>query len=93
MFGVRGHLFRALAAPTRRRIHGLLAERDRTAGEIAEHFPLAFASVSHHLGLLKEAGLVAGEREGQHVRYRLNTTVFPEIVRYLVKNFFGEREA
>lgn len=79
--------FRALADPTRRRILELLTERDRTAGEIAEHFPMAFASVSHHLGILKAADLVAGEREGQFIRYRLNTTVFHEVVRYLMTRF------
>jgi len=84
---VHDGLFRALADPTRRRILELLAERDRTAGEIAERFPVAFASVSHHLGVLKAAGLVAAEREGQHMRYRLNTTVVQEIARYLVSRF------
>ena len=86
-------LFRALADPTRRKILELLAEGDRTAGEIAEQFPIAFASVSHHLGVLKAAGLVAAEREGQFIRYRLNTTVFQEIVRYLMKSFSGGNDA
>lgn len=79
--------FRALADPTRRRILELLTEGDRTAGELAEHFPMAFASVSHHLAVLKAAGLVATEREGQFIRYRLNTTVFQEVVRYLMTRF------
>ncbi len=86
-------LFRALADPTRRRILELLAERDRTAGDIAEHFPIAFASVSHHLAVLRDAELVASEREGQRVRYRLNTTVFQEIVRYLANRFAGGTHA
>ena len=77
--------FRALADPTRRRILELLARRDLTAGEIAEEFPIAFASVSRHLSLLKEAGLVDAEREGQFIRYRLNTTVYQEVIRYLRK--------
>ena len=77
--------FRALADPTRRRILELLARRDLTAGEIAEEFPIAFASVSRHLSLLKEAGLVDAEREGQFIRYRLNTTVYQEVIRYLMK--------
>lgn len=77
--------FRALADPTRRRILELLARRDLTAGEIAEEFPIAFASVSRHLGLLKDAGLVDAEREGQFIRYRLNTTVYHEVVHYLMK--------
>src|SRR6266511_815125 len=83
-------LFRALADPTRRRILELLAEGDRTAGDIAEQFPIAFATVSHHLGVLKAAGLVATERQGQFIRYRLNTTVFQEVVRYFMKSFGGE---
>jgi len=90
---MRDALFRALANPTRRRILELLAERDHTAGEIAGHFPIAFASVSHHLGVLKGAGLVATEREGQRIRYRLNTTVFQDVVRYLMAKFAGGSDA
>ena len=44
-------VFRALSDPTRREILRLLRNRDMTAGEIAEQFPIAFASVSHHLGV------------------------------------------
>jgi DNA-binding transcriptional ArsR family regulator len=80
----RDGAFRALADPTRRRILELLSRRDLTAGEIAEEFPIAFPSVSRHLGVLKDAGLVDSEREGQHIRYRLNTTVSQEVVRYLL---------
>jgi DNA-binding transcriptional ArsR family regulator len=90
---MRDSLFRALADPTRRRILERLAGGDRTAGELAEEFPIAFASVSHHLGVLKGAGLVAAEREGQHIRYRLNTTVFQEFVRYCAKTFAGGTDA
>jgi DNA-binding transcriptional ArsR family regulator len=85
-------LFRALADPTRRKILELLTEQDRTAGEIAEHFPIAFASVSHHLGILKAAELVTTTREGQFIRYRLNTTVFQEVVRYFMTRFGGGGE-
>jgi ArsR family transcriptional regulator, arsenate/arsenite/antimonite-responsive transcriptional repressor len=82
---VRDGVFKALADPTRRQVLELLAKRDMTAGEIAERFPIAFASVSRHLGILRDAGLVATEREGQFIRYRLNTTVYQELVRYLVR--------
>lgn len=84
---MRDSLFRALADPTRRKILELLADRDRTAGEIAEHFAMAFPSVSHHLAILKGARLVVTEREGQFIRYRLNTTVFQEIMRYFMTRF------
>ena len=85
--------FRALADPTRRRILELLAKRDRTAGDIAEQFPVAFSSISHHLNVLKTAGLVAATREGQNIRYRLNTTVFQELMRHMMKLVGGNRHA
>ena len=85
--------YRALADPTRRRILELLAQRDRTAGEIAEHFPMAFSSISHHLTVLKGASLVGATREGQNIRYHLNTTVFQEVVRHMMKLFRGGRDA
>src|SRR5512140_1456810 len=77
-------LYKALADPTRRQILSLLRERDRTAGDLAAEFPIAFASVSHHLGTLKDAGLVLAVREGQFIRYSLNTTVFQELVEQLI---------
>ncbi len=77
-------LYKALADPTRREILSLLKDQDRTAGEIAAEFPMAFASVSHHLGTLKDAGLVLAVREGQFIRYSVNTTVFQELIRQLV---------
>ena len=67
-------VFRALADPTRREILRLLGEKDLTAGEIAGRFDMTFPSVSHHLNILKNAGLITDEREGQHIRYHLNTT-------------------
>ena len=86
-------VFRALSDPTRRRILEILAEHDLTAGDIASRFPIAFASVSHHLGILKGAGLVATDREGQHIRYRINTTVYQELVAYFMKLFAGGADA
>lgn len=80
-------VFRALSDPTRRKILELLAKGDRSAGEIAEKFPVAFASVSHHLGVLRAAGLVATERQGQSIVYRLDTTVYQELLRSLLKMF------
>jgi ArsR family transcriptional regulator len=76
--------FRALADPTRRRILQLLRDRDLPAGEIAGHFPMAFASVSHHLQVLRDAGLVQTARDGQHIIYSLNTTVFQDALQHLL---------
>lgn len=78
-------VFKALGDARRRRILELLADRERTAGEIAEHFPIAFPSVSRHLKILRDAGLVASRRNGRHVHYRLDTTVVQDLARYLVE--------
>ena len=51
-----------------------------TAGDIAEHFAISKPSISHHLDLLKQAGLVDAEKQGQFITYSLNTTVVDEIV-------------
>lgn len=77
-----GDGFKALADPTRRHILELLAQGDLTAGEIAAHFDMAKPSVSHHLNILKNAGLVADERRGQNIVYSINLTVFQELVKW-----------
>jgi DNA-binding transcriptional ArsR family regulator len=77
--------FRALADPTRREILRLLRERPRTSGEIAEHFPTAWATISRHLGVLKEADLIVGERNGTSVTYELNATVMQELVAHMLE--------
>ena len=77
--------FKALNDPTRREILELLNKGDLTAGEIAEHFSMTKPSISHHLDLLKQAGLVVCVREGQFQKYSINTTVFDEIVKWMMQ--------
>ena len=79
--------FRALTDPTRREILRLLRSGDQTAGEIASRFPMTQATVSHHLAVLKEAGLVQAEADGRHVHYSLDATVFQEFVEELLAFF------
>lgn len=76
--------FRALADPTRREILRLLRDGPRTSGEIADQFPTAWATVSRHLGALRDAGLILSERNGQQIVYELNTTVFEDLVNHLM---------
>jgi ArsR family transcriptional regulator, repressor of sdpIR and other operons len=77
--------FKALADPTRREILTLLRGGPRTSGEIADKFPTAWATVSRHLGVLRDAGLILSERSGQQIIYELNTTVFDDIVNHLLE--------
>src|SRR5947209_819051 len=76
--------FRALADPTRREILHLLRDGPKSSGEIAEHFPTAWATISRHLGALRDAGLILSERNGQQIVYELNTTVFQDLVEHLL---------
>jgi len=76
--------YKALADPTRRAILELLRDGDRTAGEIAAEFDIAWPSVSHHLTVLRNANLISAERDGQYIRYSLDTTVIQEIVADLI---------
>jgi DNA-binding transcriptional ArsR family regulator len=59
-----------IAEPTRRRIIGLVWERELSASEIADHFPSTFGAVSQHLGVLREARLVTMRRDGNRRLYR-----------------------
>ena len=77
-------VFRALADPTRRQILKHLQDGDLTAGEISTHFVMSKPSLSHHLGVLKQAGLVADTRRGQNIVYSLNTTVFQEVLAWII---------
>jgi ArsR family transcriptional regulator len=77
-------LFKALDDPTRRQILELLREKDMTAGEIADAFTISKPSISHHLDLLRQANLVISIKEGQFVRYSLNTTVFDELIGWVM---------
>ncbi|HQY10581.1 MAG: autorepressor SdpR family transcription factor [Ferruginibacter sp.] len=77
-------LFKALNDKTRREILEHLKKGDLTAGEIANLFSISKPSISHHLDLLKQAGLVQSVKEGQFIKYSLNTTVMDEIIKWFV---------
>lgn len=78
-------LFKALNDETRRRILELLKEKDLTAGEIAEEFDISKPSISHHLDVLKQAGLVTSLRSGQFIEYSLNTTILEDVLSWIIK--------
>ena len=77
-------IFKALNDRTRRAILELLRDGPITAGEIAEHFAISKPSISHHLDLLKRADLVTSRREGQFIRYTLQTTVLEETIAWML---------
>ena len=64
-------IFEALASSPRRKILAYLSEAELTAGEIAARFDMTKPSLSKHLRILENAGLVESEKRGQFVFYRL----------------------
>ena len=85
-------IWSAMSDPTRREILTLLQKHDMTAGEIAERFELSNATVSHHLKILREAGLVQSEKEKQTITYSLNLTVFQDFLKSIAGFFNMEGE-
>ena len=83
----RETVWKALADPTRRAIIRLLKGGSKTAGEIADEFPMTRASLSHHFNALKSAELVRTERRGQHIVYSLNTSVLDDVAAILMDLF------
>jgi ArsR family transcriptional regulator, arsenate/arsenite/antimonite-responsive transcriptional repressor len=71
---------RGLAHPARVRIVRLLLDRDTcVCGDIVDHLPLAQSTVSQHLKILKECGLVEGEVDGPRICYCINVDRLKEL--------------
>ncbi|MCI8534986.1 MAG: winged helix-turn-helix transcriptional regulator [Hungatella sp.] len=83
--------FKALSDPNRREILNLLKGGAMTAGEIVEHFPVSGATISHHLFILREAGLILDERKGKYIYYELNMSVVDDLIGW-VSGLKGEPE-
>jgi DNA-binding transcriptional ArsR family regulator len=64
-------IFEALSSTTRRKILAYLSATSMTAGEIAERFDITKPSLSKHLSILENAGLIVGDKRGQYIHYSL----------------------
>ena len=72
-----------LSDPTRREILNLLKRGSMTAGQIVEHFDTTGATISHHLNILRQAGLIEDRKSGKYIYYELNTSVIDEIIGWI----------
>ena len=71
-------VFEALSHPVRRKVLALLKAGPLSAGELAEHFEISRPTLSVHFAKLKEAELVAVERQGTSLIYHLNTSILEQ---------------
>lgn len=76
-------VFGALANPTRRRILDMLLDGERTVVALAEHFDMARPSVSEHLKVLRDCGLVGEHKHGRFRYYRLSPEPLQELSAWL----------
>ncbi|ODT06299.1 MAG: transcriptional regulator [Mesorhizobium sp. SCN 65-20] len=80
-------IYKALSDPTRREIIRLLRQRDMTAGEIAGNFTLSKPTLTGHFAVLREAGLIHGEKSGTTITYSLHLSVLEDALALLMDQF------
>jgi len=70
-YKIRAQVIKSMAHPTRLFIVDELAKGDRCVSELTEMVGADISTVSKHLSLLKQAGVIEDQRQGTHVIYRL----------------------
>lgn len=83
---------KAISDPSRREILHILKDGQKTAGEIAAHFDATGATISHHLSILKQAGLISDEKKGKYIYYELNLSVLEEILSWVTGMMGGNEK-
>ena len=82
---------KAMADSTRQQIMRLLCCQSICVGDVVNHTGVTQPTVSHHLGILREAGLVITHREGKQVFYTLNQDAVAVCCGELMQNFAPEK--
>jgi ArsR family transcriptional regulator len=80
-YEVRARIIKAMGHPARLYIVDELSKGERCVGELTEMIGADMSTVSRHLAILKESGIISDEKRGPNVYYRLKVPC--------VLNFFG----
>lgn len=80
-------VFKALSDPTRRHVLQLLRNGPMSAGELADHFDVSKPTMSAHFAVLREANLIAAEKDGKSVIYHLKLSVLEEALMGFAQTF------
>lgn len=81
---------KALADDTRQRILEMLLDGEKCVGDIVDAFDMSQPSISHHLNVLRQFGLVTSRKEGRLVFYALNRENVVECCGRLIAKFDAE---
>lgn len=79
--------FKALSDETRRKIIELLKKQEMCVSEIVDNFSMAQPSITHHLSILKNAGLVNCKKVGKQVYYFVDCCCLEDCCREIMKRF------
>jgi DNA-binding transcriptional ArsR family regulator len=80
-----GAVFEALSDPMRRRLLSQIASHPATATELANELPITRQAVTKHLTCLSRAGLLARERAGRDVRYRVTPAPLSDAMSWMAQ--------
>lgn len=80
---LRRDIFQAISDPTRRAILVLLTAQSMSAGAIASNFDVARPTISKHIQILNECGLVEANQQGREIHYQLKIDKMKEIDKWL----------
>ena len=83
-------VFKALSDPTRRAVLELLKQGPMTAGELSAQFNVSKPTMSAHFAVLREANLIASEKQGKQVIYQLKISVLEEALLGFAQTFGWE---
>ena len=82
---------RVLSDPTRFSIVNILLHHDLCSGAVARRIGVSDAAVSQHIKVLRQAGLVSGEKYGYFVHYSVDTDVLNELSEFIGSLASSER--
>jgi len=77
--------FSALSDENRQKILDILRDGEKTVSEINKELDITMATLSHHLDTLRRSDLVSSRRAGQNIFYSLNTSVFEDLSKEIIK--------
>jgi ArsR family transcriptional regulator len=80
LYKLKAEFFKTLGHPARIRVLELLAERDRTVGELLPEVGLESSNLSQQLGVLRRAGVVVASKNGNTVSYSIASPAIAELL-------------
>ena len=92
----KAELFRVLGHPVRVSILELLADGERTVGDLQQALGLEASSTSQHLGALRNRDVLTARRDGKNVYYRINdahTTELLELARKIISSSIEDSQS